>query len=98
MLEYDCPRCGRFDSLERRAKIPATLPHCGSVAYRAISAPRVKTPLISVERGASAEPPPGALDTRDIRDGMPLTQWRRNRSVQRRREARDSLYKALKST
>lgn len=89
MLEYACDRCGaRTESLELRSSPAATKP-CPKCkrgrAGRAVSAPLVKIPIVSVSRGKS-DPPPGPLtmDTRPLADGMPLKEWRKKRSAIRR--------------
>jgi hypothetical protein len=97
LLEYGCPECGeRIESLEPRSEPAQAVTHCGVPAPRVFSAPKLKIPLFSVERGKSDPPPPGAFDTRGIRDGMPVTRWRAERKQARRKAKVEALHKALK--
>jgi hypothetical protein len=89
LLEYDCPRCGRFEELISRsaAESARRRPHspCGSVAERVISAVRCMTKYGTVTRGKSDPPPPHAMNTQAIADGMTTSEWRQRRKAQRRR-------------
>jgi hypothetical protein len=101
LLEYGCPACGeRIESLEPRSEPAQSVIHCGEPAPRVFSAPHVKVPLVTVSRAGREDsgPPPGAYSTRAIGDGMPVHKWRAERSKRRRRDARDALHKALKSS
>lgn len=85
-LEYLCPECGTiFESLERRSDPAASLPHCNSMAERTISCPMVITQGVNVTRSVGrSDPPPGAMSTQAIADGMPTGEWKRKRSEQRK--------------
>lgn len=83
LLEYECRACGeRIESLESRAAPSRIVPHapCNAVAVRVISAPKIATQWATVTRGKSDPPPPGALDTRALADGMKRSEWRAQRS------------------
>lgn len=90
LLDYQCSTCGAtHESLERRPP-PASRPcDCGGVASRVISPVAIGTVYgTAVSRGASDEPPPGAIDTRPLADGMSYAEWRAKRRAGRRDEAR----------
>ena len=82
-LEYVCASCGaRFESFELRAAQPEAIPHpsCGGLSLRVISAPAVQIP--------QAAPPPHAMDTRALAEGMPLSAWKKARREKRIEERR----------
>ena len=94
LVEYQCERCGRFEALvQRPARSEAPCLSCDATAERVISAVSLKQQLASVDRGKPEEPPPGAVTTRELADGMPMQQWhekrRRKRRDRREQQLRD---------
>ena len=91
-IEYGCAVCGqRFDSLEDRAEPAASLPHCGQPAPRVVSAPMGRVRGTEVIRGESDRPPPGAMDTSALADGMPYKEWRAQEDGPRKDEHRKAM-------
>jgi DNA-directed RNA polymerase subunit RPC12/RpoP len=98
-VEYLCERCGeRFESLEDRAAISPSLPHCGSKATRVISAAHTKTFLVTAVNRGYSPPPPRALSTRSLAEGERYSEWRKARSEARKRARREQIYRELKGT
>jgi hypothetical protein len=93
MLDYQCPRGHRFESLEKRGAEPETIEcpatidlagfhgGCYLPATVTLSAPMVGTNWAGdVSRGKSDPRPPGVLDTRALAEGMPLKEWKQKRA------------------
>jgi hypothetical protein len=85
-LDYLCPECGvTFESFEKRANPASELPHCNSLAPRVLSSPMVLTQGVSVTRSSRSDgPPPGAIDTRPLADGMKHSDWKAKRRAERK--------------
>lgn len=84
MLDYRCPTCGTiFESLEDRAAPSASLPHCNTLAERTMSCPMVITQGVNVTRSTRSDPPPGAMSTQAIADGMSTSEWKARRKAER---------------
>ena len=81
IVEYLCDDCGRrVESLEERKNVSReTSCECGGVAEKCISAPGLKIPNFSVDRGKSEPRPEGVMDTRPLAEGMPYSQWIKER-------------------
>ena len=80
LLDYHCPACDhRFEALVSRPAPTELACDCGGIGLRVISAPALRMPRASVERGSSAEPPPNAIDTRPLAEGMTRSEWRKRR-------------------
>lgn len=105
LAEYVCNHCGvRFESLEERPA-PRLLPHhcedpgppLAGVAEMVISAPKVGTVWATAASMGKSDPPPTSrhLDTRDLGDGMSMTEFReKRRNIWREhdhRRAKDAL-------
>ena len=85
LVEYACPLCGRYESLEQRpAPDVHAHPPCGRGAIRVLSAVKFKPQYGAVTRGKNAEPPQHALDTRPMAEGVPLHTWRERSRAKRR--------------
>lgn len=97
LLEYLCGVCGeRFESLEDRGNPSKFQYHCNSKAPRVLSAPRVKAPLVTVERaGREDRAASGVASTRPLAEGMSTSAWkaarRQERIIARRRSNRADL-------
>lgn len=81
LLEFSCPKHGRFDVLVPRAEDPdyATCPICTASSSWVISAPMVRNLTARVQAVTTAksdERRPGMLDTRPLAEGMPMKEWR----------------------
>ena len=94
LCEFLCESCGQVhESLEKRSAIPGAIDcPCGSKAERCISAPKVKTPLITVATGKSDPPPPHVLDTRPLAEGQSYSKFK----AERRKYHRDRTYAKVK--
>ncbi len=79
LQEYLCESCDRrWESLERAAELPESLPcECGGEGARAISAVREKRVLAWAVSQGKTETPPWAFDTRALAEGMPEAEWRK---------------------
>ena len=77
MVDYQCSCGRRVESLEDVPVSRSRPCPCGRIADLALSAPHVRMPFVTVTRGKSDAPPPGALDTRALGDGMPMAEWRK---------------------
>lgn len=87
MVEYYCEHCEcRFESLETRGEVPPEARHteCGNMAEFVISAPKKKTKYAEVSRGKSDPRPPHVMSTQAIADGVSTSDWRKQRSKERR--------------
>lgn len=94
LLDYQCNACGAtHEALETRpAPSSRPCPRCGDVAGRIFSPVALGTVWgAAASRGRSDEPPPGAIDTRPLADGMPYREWRKRRRAGRMDELRAGL-------
>lgn len=73
--DYECPKCGVFDSMEARPAPRTVECSCGKKATRCLSPTAIKTPWGYVTQGKSDPRPPGTLDTRPLADGTPYSKW-----------------------
>jgi hypothetical protein len=64
------------ESLETRASPAAAIPHCDVLAPRAVSAVLGRVKMGEVTRGKNGPPPPNALDTRPLAEGVSTAEWR----------------------
>ena len=89
LTDYRCVACGRtWESLEDRdAELTECACDCGGRAHRRLAAPKIRPCYASVTRGPVSRPPPGALDTRDLGDRMPRSEWRKRQEKIRRERA-----------
>ena len=86
LIDYCCAEHGRYELLEARpAPAATTCPECGADSPRAPSAVSGRVKMGEVTRGESQAPPPGAIDTRPLADGMGRGEWRRRRREHWRR-------------
>ena len=81
LSDYRCPTCGPFEALVVSPSPDHITCACGSISpwMPAPIAGRVKAG--EVTRGKVEKAPPGALDTRELGDGMPLSEWRKKREA-----------------
>lgn len=96
MAEFECPACGRVESLERRPAPGAVeCPDCGARATSCISAPKTKTCWASAGTMGKPEPPPRptATNTIPLGEGMRHSEWK----AQRQRVWRDHDFSKRKS-
>lgn len=81
MQDFLCDECGPCSALAPRDVDGIPCPDgCGGIAHWVISAPMVGAVKASVDRGAIAKPDsPMFLDTRELGNGMPKSEWRAKR-------------------
>lgn len=103
LVEYRCPDCGVFESLEERPPPDDQFcPTCDQPSPWTISAPHPKVlsaaTFATVRGGDMTERPPGMLDTRDLADGkLTMTQWKaKQRDAQRERRHQALVKKGIK--
>lgn len=81
--EYLCPTHGVFDDLVTSPPPEEhACPACGTPSSRSVSAPAVHTQfVVSGSRGKNdAKPHHRSMDTRPLAEGMPLSEWKRERA------------------
>lgn len=89
LVDYQCQDCGAVEeSLEDRpAREIIPCADCAGEAHRQLGAPHVGTVwCYAVSRGKEDPKPPGALDTRQLAEGMPRKEWEAPRKKRRRDE------------
>ena len=95
--DFACAAHGPFDALVGRLEEGAQpCPACGASSPMVPSAPLGRVKRGEVTQGkVEAAPSPYALDTRPLADGMPLREWKAQRSKlwneKRRRDLKDKI-------
>ncbi len=92
--DHRCNDCGKVsEHMHQRNDDPVEMPcPCGGQAQRAISAVCGRVKLGEVSRGKNGDPPPNALDTRPLADGMPMSEWK----ARNRKRRQDEIHRMAK--
>jgi len=94
LLDYQCTACDAVhESLETRpAPSSRACPRCGGDAGRIFSPVALGTVYgYAATRGPNDAPPPGAIDTRPLAEGMSRAEWKKLRRRGRRDEVREGM-------
>ena len=88
--EYGCEAHGPFEVVVELAtsRTPRPCPTCGAASERTLNATIAHHVKVSVSRGKSDPPPPGAMDTRALAEGKVTLKEFRAKSRTMRRDAR----------
>lgn len=80
LADYLCSTCGPFEATVASPSPDHVMCACGSLAPW-MPAPLVHRMAVSTTRGKSEKPErPGWLDTRELGEGMPMSEWRAKRA------------------
>ena len=87
LRDYRCDGCGHEDEILLRLSDPVPqCTECGDRVTALLSPVRGRVKLGEVSRGKNGTPPPNALDTRPLADGMSYSEWRERQRSKRRDE------------
>lgn len=96
VLEFECPECGRWESIEEHEPDELPCPICGAESPWVISAPAIGVQYGTAGTTAKSDPrPPGVLDTRPLAEGMPPHEWHAKTRKKIYSERRDKIRKEI---
>lgn len=83
LVDYRCRDCRRVEELFVESPGPDAYicPECGGVSDKLFPAPKLHLPFVTVTQRSSSdpEPPPMAMNTNKLADGMSHAEWKKER-------------------